>query len=78
MKAILEFDLTDSDDVEAHLRCVQSLDLVLFLLKIEGELRAKLKHGDLSECEWQALDKFREFFYSELNARGLNLDRLVS
>ena len=78
MKAILEFDLTDPADVEAHLRCVQSLDLVLFLLKIEEELRARLKHGDLSECEYQALDRFREFFYLELNGRGLNIDSLVS
>jgi hypothetical protein len=78
MKAILEFDLTDQADVEAHLRCVQSLDLVLFLLKIEEELRARLKHGELSECEWATLDKFREFFYLELNGRGLNIDSLVS
>jgi hypothetical protein len=78
MKAILEFDLTEPADVEAHLRCVQSLELVLFVLKIEADLRAKLKHGELSECEWRTLDKFREEFYSELNSRGLNLDSLVS
>jgi len=78
MKAILEFDLAEPADVEAHLRCVQSLELVLFVLKIEEELRAKLKHGELSECEWKTLDRFREFFYLELNARGLNIDSLVS
>jgi len=78
MKAILEFDLTEPADVEAHLRCVQSLELVLFVLKIEAELRAKLKYGELSECEWKTLDRFREFFYSELNDHGLNLDSLAS
>jgi hypothetical protein len=54
------------------------LDLVLFILKIEAELRAKLKHGELSECEWATLDKFREEFYAELNGHGINLDKLVS
>ena len=33
-KAILEFDLNDPDDTQAHLRCVKSLDLVLFIFKI--------------------------------------------
>ena len=59
MKAILEFDLNEPDDIQAHLRCVKSLDLVLFILKIEGELRGKLKHGNLTDCQYETLDKFR-------------------
>jgi hypothetical protein len=34
MKAILEFDLDDHDDKMAHLRCVKSLDLALFIWDI--------------------------------------------
>lgn len=78
MKAILEFDLNDSDDQQAHLRCVKSLDLVLFILKIEGELRGKLKHGNLTDCQYETLDKFRDEFYQEMNQRGINMDELVS
>jgi hypothetical protein len=78
MKAILEFDLNEPSDIEAHLRCVQSLDLVLFILKLEAELRSKLKHGNLPDCEYKILDEFRDFFYAELNSRGLNIDSLVS
>jgi hypothetical protein len=78
MKAILEFDLNEPSDIEAHLRCVQSLELVLFILKLEGELRSKLKHSNLSDCEYKTLDEFRDFFYAELNSRGLNIDSLVS
>lgn len=78
MKAILEFDLNDSDDIQAHLRCVKALDLVLFILKIEGELRGKLKHGNLTDCQYEALDKFRDEFYEEMNQRGINIDELVS
>jgi hypothetical protein len=78
MKAILEFDLNDSDDIQAHLRCVKALDLVLFILKIEGELRGKLKHGNLTDCQYETLDKFRDEFYQEMNQRGINIDELVS
>jgi hypothetical protein len=78
MKAILEFDLNDSDDIQAHLRCVKALDLVLFIFKIEGELRGKLKHGNLSDCQYEILDKFRDEFYQEMNQRGINIDELVS
>jgi hypothetical protein len=78
MKAILEFDLNEPDDIQAHLRCVKSLDLVLFILKIEGELRGKLKHGNLTDCQYETLDKFRDEFYQEMNQRGINLDELVS
>ena len=77
-KAILEFDLNDPDDTQAHLRCVKSLDLVLFIFKIEGELRSKLKHGNLTDVEYAILDKFRENFYEEMNERGINIDDLIS
>ena len=49
MKAILEFDLNDYDDRQAHLRCVKSLDLVLFILKIEGELRGSIHWSSPTE-----------------------------
>ena len=41
MKAKLEFDLEDLDDVMAHLRCVKSLDMALALFKIQGIIRDK-------------------------------------
>ena len=78
MKAILEFDLNDPDDAQAHLRCVKSLDLVLFIFKIENELRGKLKHGNLSDAEYELLNKFRDTFYEEMNGMDLNIDKLIS
>ena len=77
-KAILEFDLNDPDDTQAHLRCVKSLDLVLFVFRIEDNLRSKLKHGNLTDVEYKILDKFRETFYEEMNERGINIDELIS
>ncbi len=43
MKAKLEFDLEELDDVMAHLRCVKSLDMALALFNIQGILRDKWK-----------------------------------
>ena len=78
MKAILEFDLNDHDDRQAHLRCVKSLDLVLFILKIDSDLRSKLKHGNLEDGQYEILDKFRDEFYQEMNQKGINIDDLIS
>ena len=78
MKATLEFNLDEPEDKQAHLRCVKSLDLVLFIFNIEGKLRGKIKHGNLSDCEYDAIDKFRDEFYEELNSMGLNIDELIS
>ena len=45
MKAILEFDLTDVDDVTQHGRALKALDLALALFEIDQELRNIIKYG---------------------------------
>lgn len=42
-KAILEFDLNDSDDRMAHLRAVKSTDLALVIWELEYNLRKRLE-----------------------------------
>lgn len=48
MKAILEFDLNDSDDEIAHKRCIKSTDMAIILFEIlhnlEGVLENELKN----------------------------------
>lgn len=39
MKAQLVFNLDDSDDAMAHLRCVKSLDMALALWQMAGKIR---------------------------------------
>jgi hypothetical protein len=39
MKAILKFNLDDSDDVMAHTRCVKSLDMALAMWAFSNRLR---------------------------------------
>ena len=40
MKAQLVFNLDDSDDAMAHLRCVKSLDMALALWEVSGKIRS--------------------------------------
>jgi hypothetical protein len=42
MKAILEFDLTDSQDALSHYRAIKSLDMTLCLWDISAKLRKEI------------------------------------
>lgn len=78
-KAILEFDLNEPDDVEAHKRVVKSLDLTLALWDIEQYLRSQVKYNEsLSKEAYDALDKARGEFYDILNKRNISFDELLS
>ena len=44
MKAILEFNLDDPDDAQAHRRCVNATNVYLAILDI-GEALGKLSHS---------------------------------
>ena len=68
MKAKLEFDLEDLDNVMAHLRCVKSLDMALALFKIQGIIRDKWDI-DAAEIQSKIRDTFEEY--------DINLEDLV-
>ena len=80
MKGILKFDLNDFDDKQAHLRAVKSLDLVLALMDIGGELRAKVKYApdDMSEDTINAYQDIRDEYFRILSKYGIDIDELVS
>jgi len=78
MKAILEFDLNDHDDREAHLRATLSLDMAIAIWDMQQEFRGRLKHGDLSEEEYKVTEDLRNKFYQILNHRGIDLDKIMS
>jgi len=77
MKAILEFNIDEPDDREAHLRAVKALDMALVLEDIFQELRKDWKYSD-DEKLAEIADNYREKFYLLCEARGINLDELVS
>ena len=68
MKAKLEFDLEDLDDVMAHLRCVKSLDMALALFKIQGIIGDKWEFSAV-EIQQQIRDTFEEY--------DINLEDLI-
>jgi hypothetical protein len=79
MKAILEFDLNEPDDVTAHKRCVQAVDLAIMLWDVEQELRKLTKYApdSMSEETHDELTKLREWFYETLNEKNISIDNLL-
>lgn len=79
MKAILEYDLNDQDDVMAHRRAVMSLPLTICLCDIKEEIRKKLKYeGDtMEEKEYQAWENMNKIFFTALHDNGIVLDNLI-
>ena len=82
MKAILEFNLDEHDDIQAHLRAVKSLDMALALCDMDGYLRNQMKYGnkdtELSDDAYKALEEAREQLREFMSSRGINLDELIS
>jgi len=76
-KAILEFDLNDSEDRDEHNRMLRSLDMVLMVWDFDNYLRGKIKHGELEQGEYKAYVAIREELYSMMNSRNISLDDLV-
>lgn len=68
MKAKLDFDLEDLDDVMAHLRCVKSLDMALTLFKIQGIIRDKWQFNAV-EIQQKINEAFEEY--------DINLEDLI-
>lgn len=80
MKAILEFNMDDSDDEMAHLRAIKSLDMALVLWELAYNTKKSI-HNQIEFQEikdpYEAVDKVFEKLWEEMNERGINLDQLV-
>ena len=68
MKATIEFDLEDLDDVMAHVRCVKSLDMAQALFKIEGIIKDKWQYNSV-EMQRKINEAFEEY--------DINLEDLI-
>lgn len=79
-KAILEFDLNDSDDAETHKRMLKSLDMMLVLWDFDNYLRGQLKYNEegLTGDQYDVLDKARAKLYEILNERNISFDELLN
>lgn len=75
MKATLEFDLNDPDDIRSHLRCIKATDMALALWHIRmmrKELEFMEDHKELTTEN--VMSKIFEF----LDDNNVNTDELTS
>lgn len=72
MKSILEFNLPD--DEQEFSDAVNGGMYKHVLWKIDQDLRGKMKHGMLNECEYSCYDQVREDIRNLLQVHNLNID----
>ena len=80
MKATLEFNLDEIDDVVAHMRAVQSTNMTLVLWELvhntKRNIEREIESKDLDG--YAVLDLVYEKLNTELNDQGINIDKLIS
>ena len=75
MKAILEFDLNDPDDIRSHLRCIKATDMAIALWHIRMMRRELEWMEDQKELTTEnVMSKIFEF----LDDNNVNTDELTS
>jgi hypothetical protein len=67
MKATLEFDLNNPDDVAAHLRCISANSMENALFEISNNLTRRWKHSEKEPT----LDEVMDAIYDILNQNNL-------
>ena len=84
MKAILEFDLNDPDDIRAHMRCVKSQDMAIVLWELQSNLRKRCEHIIEAKSEnnekfdqWDAFEIIFEQISDLYNEQNINIDDLI-
>ena len=75
MKAILEFNLDDADDIRSHDRCVKAEDMALILWEIQFNIRKRLEN---LQNGIDPVEVFFDWFNEEMIDRGINIDNLIA
>lgn len=92
MKAILEFNLEEPFEQQAHRRAIKSTDAYLAIMAIRDEVfRPHRKHGyadtglqahftedSTSSAAYYVTEKLEEMFFDILNEYGIDLDKDIS
>ncbi len=76
MRAIIEFDLDEPTDIEAHKRFTNLNAVYIALWEFDQEMRSQIKYNsqNYNGEQLDALDKLREKFYEILNDNNVKLD----
>jgi hypothetical protein len=78
MKAKLEFDLSDLDDRDAHLRCIKSTDMALVLWEMCVNARKRITQSEDKPNEWyEGVDSVFDYFRDLLNEHDINPENLI-
>ena len=73
MKATLEFNLPE--DQAEHYCAIKGADMLNVLWELRAELRSMLKYGELTDKQYEIVDKIQDFLISSLNDNDVNLDK---
>jgi len=73
MKAILEFDLDNPEDLKSHLRCVKSSDMASFIWELKHNFWRKWKHDE----DAFNLSNYKEALGELMEEYGINMDDLI-
>ena len=76
MRAIIEFDLDEPTDIEAHKRFTNLNGVYIALWEFDQEMRRQIKYNseDYSSEQVDAIDKLRSKFYEILNDNNVKID----
>lgn len=76
MKAIIEFNLDEPDDIEAHNRFTTINAVYIALWEFDQEMRRQIKYNTegYNGDQLDALDKLRAKFHEILNDNQIKLD----
>ena len=81
MKAILEFDLNDSEDRMSHMRCVKSTDMAIVLFELTHNLKKRLERRFESQpqdrSEFDGIDETFKEIQNLLYSHGINISELI-
>lgn len=77
MKAVLQFDLDDPQDREAHLRATKSTDAYLVLLDMMNEFRTVYKYGQ-DPVASQYAEAWRDKLVELMRDHSIDLDNEIS
>lgn len=75
MTAELKFDLNESDDIQAHFRCVKALDMALCLWDLN---RFIINKDSYSESPDISIETLRTEFNDLLEKYDLSFESLIS
>ena len=72
MKATIEFNLDEPDDVHRHRECVNASKMAYFIWELKHNFWRKWKHDDVDFN----LDTYKEALYELMEEHNINPDEL--